>query len=724
MKFPQLNPVRGGQTDITMFRGLNRTDNTAFSRINGRSASMFVEFKDMVNMSGDEFPQLSTRRPRSRILLNSPAKSDLLINDGRMIYIFDKASDRGSWRIGDQTVEIATPFGSPDAISRLCSYGNRAVEYASHSFVTLDGNNSTKDMNRTDSMQAGYPGDSQSKSSYSVWQNLIDFPDELAPNDSDPNGRYISHADSNTYYRRFFIEKVALDEGGVPLKAHFKVDAAINFEDESNQTKIRADGGDGVDNFQYGSLMRGIKPGETVEALFNSPSVLYKCTGIEAAGETGYNDNKIRRFVRIDKPYVRIWIKNSFVKGDFVKISGLTAAKGFCKTNGDALAEFNNHVYADELDYIYANTSYMDVLNGNYFKVYYADSNSIVIKADIDVSIPYAGPITASRVMPYTDAGLMLEVDNRLWSCSSPKNEIYACKQGDCTNWQAYGDGIATDSFAATVGCEGAFTGIARQNDCAIFFKENWILKVFGNKPSNFAIMSYNMPGVEKGSDRSVVWINGVLFYLSAKGVCQYAPGSVPVIISQAAFGDVKYKNGVAGRHRDKYYLSAQNPQGKYELFVYDTLTGIWHKEDGTQMLSAATYNNTLYWVDAETGNIVCAQDRDNLLETDAAFEQEGLFEWKCETGDLYESMFEAKHIHRLHIGLRSEENTQVRVLVQFESKGEWRELRVLRFDKPAPREIPIPVRRSDYLRVRLEGVGQCRVYGLKIEYYLGSVKR
>ncbi len=440
------------------------------------------------------------------------------------------------------------------------------------------------------------------------------------------------------------------------------------------------------------------------------------------------------KFVKIETNYVKISrIANNtpdllagVKEGDFVKISNMTHSVPSplaitTTTDPETGENVPDKIWDSNTDW----GNYIKVLNNNTFRVYYADDDCIVIYAAIEKSVPYNGAMTIERVMPPIDSGKILEVNNRLWACSSANNEVYSSKQGDCTNWQAYGEGISTDSYAATVGCEGGFTGIARQNDSVIFFKENWIIKLFGTKPSNFALASYNVPGVEQGSEKSVVWVNGTLFYLSHLGVCQYSPGGQPVVISRYAFGNAKYKNAVAGRHRNKYYISAQNENGEYELFVLDTDTGMWHREDNTQMLSTVTYNNVLYYVDGNTEALMCA-DRDHNILTDTAgisSEQEGKFDWNFETGNMYEEMFEKKYISRIQIALRTEEGTRARILAQFKNGGAWFLLRETGYLPRRVCQIPVSVRRADYLRLRVEGSGACLIKGIEIEFSGGSSK-
>ena len=135
-------------------------------------------------------------------------------------------------------------------------------------------------------------------------------------------------------------------------------------------------------------------------------------------------------------------------------------------------------------------------------------------------------------------------------------------------------------------------------------------------------------------------------------------------------------------------------------------------------------YNDILYMLDEEDGLLISPEDSNTLIESMTGYEKEGSFEWSCETGDMYDSNFNSKYISRLIFGVRAENDVRIRVLAQFEDGGAWRELGVLLYDEKKPREIPLAVRRSEFLRLRLEGEGQCEIYGIDIEYSLGSVTR
>ena len=663
---PQINRIRKSITNIVDFRGLNRTCNIGFSRISANNTSAFTEFKDMKNLSSDKYPQLSPRPCRSRVynIENTKIISNILSVNSGLIFI-----DMNGYLHYETKTKLVIDIDK-EVMHELVLFGNNVVIFPDNKYFNLS-----------------------DEEFYEI---------NVEKNKKCSSGLILE--DKYEWAYNCSIHKCDLTTSGKPRKNVAVCKTHIDFLDCDIQKKQNNS------YFKYEDLFRKISIGDTVEDASTSPSTLYRCISKEEISDD-YIDGVKKKFIVIDNYYLQInanGIGTTLKKGDYIKIFNLTNSL------------LNTDEWSDE---------YIDVLNNNYFEVFYVRSNFIVIKAIVESSVPYdfeaaGGEISVSRIKPESDIDKTIEVNNRLWTCNSKTNEIYASKLGDCTNWQAYSKGISTDSFAMTVGCEGEFTGIARQNDSVLFFKENWVLKIYGTKPSNYTLATYNVLGVAKGSSKSIVWINGVLYYLSNKGVCQYAPGSQPVVISERAFGDIYYKNGVAGRHRNKYYISAQNEYGDYELFVFDTETGIWHKEDNTQMLSATTYNNTMYYVDGKTGCIMCPDNKCNLIETNSNYQQEGEFEWSCETGDLYDSDFNAKYISRMNIGLRSDKGTRIKILAQFSDGGEWFELRTLRYDYKKPHTIPVVVRRSEYLRLKIVGTGQCEIYGIDIEYARGSDKK
>ena len=216
--------------------------------------------------------------------------------------------------------------------------------------------------------------------------------------------------------------------------------------------------------------------------------------------------------------------------------------------------------------------------------------------------------VKAERRVP--DLEYLTECDNRVWGCSSSENVIYACKLGDPTNWFSY-RGIAADSYAVTVGSDGAFTGAATCMGYALFFKENTLHKLYGSKPSDFQLSSLRCRGVAKGAARSLCVINETLYYLSPDGVMAW-DGSIPTKVS-TALDPARLRNvksALGGALDGRYYLHLVRGSGEAQavrLLVYDTERGLWQEEDVCSYEMAGSGGQLYLW----DGKAIWAADAD-----------------------------------------------------------------------------------------------------------------
>ncbi len=668
---PELNIPRRDTTSINVFRGLNRSPNTGFSRVSSSSSSIYTEFKDFKNMASDKYPQLAPRANRSRITSDDKIKiiSNLLSANSGLIYI---DSDK-NLHIGAEVTKI----DEINAVKQhhIVLYGNKVVVFPEKFSVNL----SDKKVTMIDCQNKDLSTQVAGKSNQQIDPSTYDY-------------AYMACSITRSYY-----------DASANKNYRPSVTLYTNY-DLTNEKYQLKDNNEMIDVFgPYAN---------TIGSVFESYNSFYTVIGKSKKGDT-YKHNRLITFKKLSYKFNYTTIRakgigTNIQAGDFVKISGLT----------DSLVCADAESYADK--------TYIDNLNGKTFKVYYVTENELVIKCELESSVPYTGTVTVERISPDFDEGKIVEMQNRLWCCSSDKNEIYCCKQGDERNWQAYGDGISTDSWAMTCGKEGKFTGIATRGDSIIFFKENYALKIYGTKPSNFTLGEYNVPGVEIGSEKSLVNIKSTLLYLGHNGVYAYQSGSLPALIGEESLWGHTYKNAVGGRHGNKYYISAERDDGEQELLVYDTDKGLWHKEDDTKMIDCTTYNGVLYWLDETKENIMCPDKADNLLvdNTKYEYQQEDYFEWSAETGDLYDSEFNVKNIGKIRIGIKAEKGAKVSLFVQYKDNGEWRKVSEMLYSEKKPRVFAVALRRAEYLRLKLVGTGQVEIYGIDIEHSRGSDKR
>lgn len=334
-------------------------------------------------------------------------------------------------------------------------------------------------------------------------------------------------------------------------------------------------------------------------------------------------------------------------------------------------------------------------------------TDHIVVKGILDKVTTQNTSITVERRMPNMD--FIIESENRLWGCryglalnGEIVNEIYASKLGDFKNWNCF-LGISTDSYAATVGTDGPFTGAITHLGYPIFFKENCMHKVYGNYPANYQIQTTTLRGVQKGCFRSMAIVNEVLYYKSRSAVCAY-DGSLPIEIS-SSLGDVAYQNAVAGALGNKYYISMADSDGSYHLFVYDTLKGMWHREDDTQATDFCNCRGDLYFIDHATDQIKSVKGT-GVKET-------APIRWSAVTGIIGTDSPDKKYISRMDVRMKLDVGARAAFYAEYDSSGDFEYLFTMTGKNLQSFSIPIRPKRCDHLRLRIVGTGETKIFSI-----------
>ena len=330
----------------------------------------------------------------------------------------------------------------------------------------------------------------------------------------------------------------------------------------------------------------------------------------------------------------------------------------------------------------------------------------IVVTGILDEVTTQTTAITVERRMP--DMDFVVESENRLWGCryglqgNKIVNEIYASKLGDFKNWSCY-MGISTDSYAATVGTDGQFTGAITHLGYPLFFKENYLHKIYGNYPANYQIQTTACRGVQKGCSKSLAIVNEVLYDKARSGICAY-DGSLPVEMS-SALGEINYHNAVAGVLGNKYYISMSDDDEKYHLFVYDTKKGMWHREDDTQAVDFCNCRGDLYYID-HADNQIKAVRGTGVPEGDP-------IHWVAITGIIGTDSPDKKYISRMDVRMSLQVGTRVIFSAEYDSSGVWEHLFTMAGTNLRSFAVPIRPRRCDHLRLRIEGQGEAKIYSI-----------
>ena len=331
----------------------------------------------------------------------------------------------------------------------------------------------------------------------------------------------------------------------------------------------------------------------------------------------------------------------------------------------------------------------------------------IVVTGILDKVTTQTTAIAVTRRMPNMD--FIIESENRLWGCrygasinGEMVNEIYASKLGDFKNWNCF-MGISTDSYAATVGTDGQFTGAITHLGYPIFFKENCMHKVYGNYPANYQIQTTACRGVQKGCERSLAIVNEELYYKARSGICAY-DGSLPQEMS-SALGDISYNNAVGGVLGNKYYISMSDASEQYHLFVYDTKKGMWHREDNTRAVDFCNCRGDLYYIDYASKQIKTIKGT-GVTENDE-------ISWEAITGIIGTDSPDKKYISRMDVRMALQVGTRVVFSVEYDSSGVWEYLFMMAGTNLRSFAVPIRPKRCDHLRLRIEGYGDAKIYSI-----------
>lgn len=383
---------------------------------------------------------------------------------------------------------------------------------------------------------------------------------------------------------------------------------------------------------------------------------------------------------------------SSFKEGDIVMVSGCT-----------------NSAYNKALTVRMAGTNYIlvDGTLATYFtqnsglsfnRIGYIHDGMVVKRTGFTV----ASGIKFSRTSP--DMDYVCEHDNRLWGCNSLNHKIYASKLGDPTNWMCF-EGISTDSYEVTVGSPGDFTGCVSHMGYVIFFKEDSIHMMYGNKPSNYQLNTRQMPGIRKGCAASATIVNETLYYVGRNGVYQF-DGAMPQKISEQITSELS--DAVGCQQDGKLYLSCLK-DGNRTLLTYTPQYQVWCQEDDTQFKFATYGEGKLYFIDAA-----------NELRTITGGSTD-IIEWSIESGDLRESLLDQKYISKARFSFWLEAGSEANIYFRYDEDPIWHRAGTVHSVTDKAYVIPIIPRRCSKFRWKIEGKGQAKLLAMGVTVEGGS---
>ena len=407
-----------------------------------------------------------------------------------------------------------------------------------------------------------------------------------------------------------------------------------------------------------------------------------------------------------------MWVQIATV---YVKISAAGIGIGISRWDGVTLSGLT--LTSGDTGYSEALKAQIEALNGSHV-VYDVGAGYIVVVGLIDkvTSHTTASASEASCVRAAPDMEYLTEANNRIWGChyglnaeGETVNEIYCCALGDFKNWQRY-LGVSTDAWAGSVGTDGRWTGAATFNGDPIFFKENCLHRVYVSTAGAHRIVDTQCRGVARGASKSLKVVGERLYYLSTSGVMSY-DGSLPVSV-HTAFGNELYKNGVAGRLLDKYYISMQDSSDVWHMFVLDTARVLWHREDNTHVKAFAEAGDDLYYVDAN--------DRLFTVMQSSGTQEDPVF-WEAVSGLIGYEYADHKYVTRINIRAVLPKGSDIDLYIEYNSSGHW--VHGGHFCGDGTHMIVFPIRpeRCDHYRIKINGTGEIKLYSIAKNLEVGS---
>jgi len=357
----------------------------------------------------------------------------------------------------------------------------------------------------------------------------------------------------------------------------------------------------------------------------------------------------------------------------------------------------------------------VDALNGSQI-VYFCGANYIVVAGLLSASqnALAATEIHADQKIPEMDH--IVESNNRLWGCTyglvdgEVVNEIRASKLGDFRNWNVF-MGLSTDSYVASVGTDGTFTGACTQRGYPVFFKENAIHRVSGSIPSNFMINTTMARGVQRDCWRSLCVVAENIYYKARTGVMVY-DGNMPEPVGEQ-LGEILYSDARAGVLDDKYYISMEDEAGNFRLFVYDTKHGNWWKEDNTKALGFGAAEDDLFFIDEEANTLVSVRGSVGTAEAD--------FDWAAEFelfGTTYTGMNDpkqvrnAKYLSLFKIRMMLDPAAWMQLWIKYDERL-YERICERRGHDLRTFQLPVIPKRCDHIRFKITGHGDAKIYDI-----------
>ena len=295
---------------------------------------------------------------------------------------------------------------------------------------------------------------------------------------------------------------------------------------------------------------------------------------------------------------------------------------------------------------------------------------------------------------------------DRIWGAVG--NELYACASCDPRFWFRY-DGTAADSFYAQIPDVSSFTGIASYCNSVYFFTAENVYRMYGTTPDVFSIAPLGIYGMHGTESRSVAVALGMLFYNSTQGVVSCDGDSARVI--GYPLGDDMPLSAIGGGFANKYYMAFQD-----KMYVFNIEYSTWQLySDNVHITDVKAFDGRVVIFEGEYATYINKKEEETTWSSDE--KRQSVVEFAdISEGSLW-GVCPAEFAFCAWLG----EGASLKLSISYEG-GEWKEIHSTdKVGKHTHRVRFAPRERVDYYRLRLDGVGEWKLYSLGRSYSVNS---
>ena len=333
----------------------------------------------------------------------------------------------------------------------------------------------------------------------------------------------------------------------------------------------------------------------------------------------------------------------------------------------------------------------------------------------------YTGSDTISIVRDVPDLDGFFVHEQRVWGYKG--SMIYVSKWNDPSNFNTY-DQLTSDAWTYPMDGSGDIIGGIVYQGYPTFFKQDKVVRIYGDRPSQFRVMDVSTMGLHPGCGKSLAIAGDTLFYVSRNGLTAYKGGYGENIHSP--FGDLRFTEAVAATDGRRYFLSAFDGE-EWSIWTYDTNWDAWFREDAEHIIHSAYDKGNLYFVFENL-----QQHRYMWLEGHAVsvpeYAQQEIVYSEVEFGDFTGNYWTAGRGYgnpsrkgTSKIQLRVTLNNAVLTVYIAYDGGEKRKVKSIETQGKRSYYLPLIPKRSDHYRIYLEGAGDWVLNSLVREEYSGS---